>query len=727
MKHTNICYNEAKREYLTIKFSLHAGGRQMTDITGHEDVSELMDCFSGIDTSSLPPDGGPDFNRLVFSKSPYLLQHATNPVDWYAWGDEAFARAERENKPVFLSIGYATCHWCHVMERESFTDPEVAAVLNDKFVCIKVDREERPDIDDQYMSVAQMMTGGGGWPLTIFMMPDRRPFFAATYLPKTPKMNLPGIIDVLEKIDEHWTKNRSLLEENCAAVMDKLNEIAVPSAGSLRDDEIFTQAYLMLERSFDTTWGGFGGAPKFPLPHYLSFLLRFFKKTGMAFALTMVEHTIDLIRRGGIFDQIGFGIHRYSVDEMWLVPHFEKMLYDQAMVSLACLEASQATGDPRYSAIAGELFDFVQSEMTSPEGGFYSAWDADTNGVEGEYYTWTSGEVADILGIDSTDLCCRLFGITDKGNFEGHNILHQQYALDEFAKRENLDLEDLRSRMEDWRIKLLSARKTRKKPLRDEKILASWNGLMIAALARGYAVTGDSRYLQAAAGAAEFVRQMMLTGDGRLMRSWFRGGASVHGFLEDYAFYTWGLLELYEATLTAEYLAEANRVVGLMLKLFRDENNYGFYETAADVTDVLARKKVRYDGVIPSGNAIAAMNLLKLGRILNDDPMLDEGKGILRAFMGSVAENPIAALQFLVAVDYLNAPEVDVTLAGEPDCPEIREMLRAIRRRFIPGLVLRSAEGDGKVRAEARICARGTCRLPVTSVRELDALLDEVV
>ncbi|MEA5113935.1 MAG: thioredoxin domain-containing protein [Geobacteraceae bacterium] len=699
----------------------------MTESLEEERVNSQLEYIAGFDTSILPPDGGPDFNRLIFSRSPYLLQHATNPVDWYPWGEEAFDRAKRENKPVFLSIGYATCHWCHVMERESFTDNEVASVLNDRFVSIKVDREERPDIDDQYMSVAQMMTGGGGWPLTIFMTPDRRPFFAATYLPKTPKMNLPGIIEVLEKVDEHWRNNRSLLEENCAAIIEKLNEDAVPSAGLLKDKEIFTQAYLLLERGFDTTWGGYGGAPKFPLPHYLSFLLRYFKKTGNAFALTMVEHTIDSIRRGGIFDQIGFGLHRYSVDKMWLVPHFEKMLYDQAMMSLACLEAFQVTGDLRYSKMAGELFDYVLREMISPHGGFYSAWDADTNGVEGAYYTWTFGEVADVIGAESAGLFCRLFGITDGGNFEGRNILHLTQTLDEFAAREKMDPQELASNLQEWRLKLRSAREARKKPFRDEKVLTSWNGLMIATLARGYAVTGEKRYARAAADAAGFIRQNMLNGEGRLLRSWYRGGASVQGFLEDYAFYTWGLLELYEATLEVEYLEEAKRVAVMMLKLFRDEENYGFFDTAADVTDVLVRKKSRHDGVTPSGNAIASLCLIKLGRILHDDPMLEEGRGIVRAFMGSVAENPIAALQYLITLDCLNAPEVEVTFAGERDCPETGEMLREVRRRFIPGLVLRFAAEEGAGRTEARICANGSCRLPVACVRDLKALLDEIV
>lgn len=699
----------------------------MTGSSGEGHAGSQLEYITGLDTSNLPPDGGRDFNRLVFSRSPYLLQHATNPVDWYPWGDEAFDRAERENKPIFLSIGYATCHWCHAMERESFTDREVASVLNEKFISIKVDREERPDIDDQYMSVAQMMTGGGGWPLTIFMTPDRRPFFAATYLPRTPKMNLPGIIEVLEKVDEHWKNNRSLLEENCAAVLEKLYESAIPSAGLLRDDEIFTQAYLVLERGFDTTGGGYGDAPKFPLPHYLSFLLRYFKKTGNAFALTMVEHTIDSIRRGGIFDQIGFGIHRYSVDRMWLVPHFEKMLYDQAMMSLACLDAFQVTGEHHYSRMAGELFDYVLREMVSPRGGFCSAWDADSDGIEGAFYTWTYREVVDVLGVEAAGLFCRLFDITDQGNFEGSNILHLAQTLDAFADREKVDPKELAGHVEECRLRLLSAREARKKPFRDEKILTSWNGLMIAALARGCSVTGEKRYLGAAVAAECFIRQNMFDDHGRLLRSWYRGGASIQGFLEDYAFYTWGLLELYEATLAAEYLEEAKSLAVMMLKLFRDEENYGFFDTAAGVTDILVRKKSRHDGVIPSGNAIASLCLIKLGRILRDDPMLEEGRGILRAFMGSVAENPIAALQYLIVLDCLNASEVEVVLAGKRDSPATVEMLREVHRRFMPGLVLRFAAEEGTGGTEARICAAGSCRLPVTGVRDLQALLDEIV
>ncbi len=699
----------------------------MTDTTGQGNTATLLERLSAIETSKLPPDGGADFNRLIFSKSPYLLQHATNPVDWYPWGEEAFRRAELENKPVFLSIGYATCHWCHVMERESFTDAAVASVLNEKFVAIKVDREERPDIDDQYMSVAQMMTGGGGWPLTIFMTSDRKPFFAATYLPREAKMQLPGIIEVLEKVDEHWKRNRALLEENCAAIIEKLNETSMPSAGLLRDEELFTKAYVMLEQGFDTTWGGYGDAPKFPLPHYLSFLLRYFKKTGNAFALTMVEHTLEMIRRGGIFDQVGFGLHRYSVDKMWLVPHFEKMLYDQAMMSLACLETAQLTGVRHYSEMAAEVFEFVLRELASPQGGFYSAWDADTNGVEGAYYTWTYGETADILDEGSADLCRRLFGITEAGNFEGRNILHLPQTLDEFAVGEQLDPRQLASLLEECRLKLRSAREARQRPLRDEKIITSWNGLMIASLARGYAVTGETRYLDGAASAAAFIRENMLNGEGRLLRSWYRDSASVHGFLEDYAFFTWGLLELYEATLATEYLEEANRMAVLMLRLFRDEENYGFFDTAADVTDILVRKKSRFDGVIPSGNAIASFCLVKLGRILDDEPLIEEGRGILRAFMGSVAENPVAALQYLISLDNLNAPDFEVTLTGKQDSPEARQMLREVRRRFIPGLVLRCVPGEGRGGNEARVCVKGACRLPVTGLSELEALLDELV
>ncbi|MDD2336974.1 MAG: thioredoxin domain-containing protein [Geobacteraceae bacterium] len=697
--------------------------------SGNDRMSRLAD----IDTAALPDDGGQDFNRLIFSQSPYLLQHAENPVDWYPWCDEAFAKAKAEDKPVFLSIGYATCHWCHVMERESFEDHDVAKVLNEKFVCIKVDREERPDIDDQYMTVAQLLTGGGGWPLTIIMTGDKVPFFAATYLPKTPKMQMPGIIELLDKIDEFWKNSRDAVLENCSQVIQGLEKAVEPLAGPLEDEAVMAKAFQILMNAYDNEWTGFGSEPKFPLPHYLSFLIRFWKKSQAVNALWMSEDTLKMIRRGGIFDQVGFGIHRYAVDKKWLVPHFEKMLYDQAMIVHACLDAFQATGDPQYRTTAEEILTFVLDEMRSPEGGFYSAWDADTDGVEGEYYTWTQQEVLATLGEGAGGIVCRLFGITEQGNFEGKNILHLPIPTQEFADKEGISHETLLKNLGKWRTSLKTVRKERRKPLRDEKILCAWNGLMISALAKGFAVSGENRYLEAAESALHFVATQLRSTDGRLLRSWYRGKSSIPAFLEDYAFLDWGLIQLYEATLDRDYLDSACRNTGDMLKLFHDKETYGLYDTGSDSENLLVRKKGGHDGVVPSGNAVAAMNLIKLGKITADSRLLEEGKGILRSFMGSIEGNPITSLHFLCALDYLSCPEAEVTFSGRIDSVEAREMLLSVHKRFMPGLVLRVSEEDAvslpkgkKGEIIVQICAAGACRVPVADVQELERLLDEI-
>lgn len=690
-------------------------------MNGNERIRRLAE----VDRGAIPPDGGPDFNRLIFSRSPYLLQHADNPVDWFPWGEEAFEKARREDKPVFLSIGYATCHWCHVMERESFVDNEVAEVLNGRFVPVKVDREERPDIDDQFMTVAQMMTGGGGWPLTIVMTPDKEPFFAATYIPKTPKNDMAGIIEVLEKIDEFWRDSRSEVAESCSRIMMNLANAAAPSAGPLEAEKVADSAFRSLRMAYDGNSGGFGEAPKFPLPHYSSFLLRYWKRHDATMAREMVEHTLTMLRRGGIFDQIGLGLHRYSVDRNWLVPHFEKMLYDQAMAAHAYLDAFQATGEARYAATADEIFSFVLNELTSPAGGFYSAWDAETDGVEGEFYTWTAGEIRDVLGEEAADTFSRLFGITEEGNFEGRNILSLRHAPEAFAVDQGLDPAEFGTTLDGWRRRLLAARAARPRPLRDEKILTSWNGLMISALARGYAVTGTARYREAADAAVEFIRGHLTTAGDRLLRSWYLDEAAVPGFLEDYAFLAWGLIELYEATLDRSYLDEAKRYTMKMLRLFNDAENYGLFDTAFDTESVLVRKKGGHDGVIPSGNAMAAMNLIRLGRLTGDDRLREEGKGILLAFMGNIAAQPVAALQFVSALDRLEGPETEITIEGSLDSPDTAAMLRAVHRRFIPGLVLRFAEAEHGPRV--MVCGRGACRLPVTDRAALEALLDEVV
>lgn len=705
----------------------------MSDAGMRKSGNEKIRSLDTLDKSALPPDGGPGFNRLIFAKSPYLLQHAENPVDWYPWCEEAFDKARREDKPIFLSIGYATCHWCHVMERESFEDHEVAAVLNDKFVAVKVDREERPDIDDQYMTVAQMLTGSGGWPLTILMTSEKQPFFAATYIPKTEKMGMPGIVEILNKIDDFWRNNRPAVLENCSQVLSGLTRAAAPSAGSLQGDSVVDGVFRSLKMSFDGIRGGFGEAPKFPFPLNISFLLRYWKRTGATVARDMAEFTLARIRQGGIFDQIGYGLHRYSVDSQWLVPHFEKMLYDQAMMAHACLDAFQATGKTRYATMAEEIFSFVSRDMASPEGGFYSAWDADTNGSEGEFYTWTPEEMERVLGEEDGALACRFFGVTSDGNFEGRSILNIQSSTELFAEISGISIDVLHVKIEEWKRSLLSARDTRLRPLRDEKILTGWNGLMISAFAKGYAVTGNVRFREAADAAVSFIRKNMRREDGRLLRGWYQGGASIPAFLEDYAFLVWGLIELYEATLGAEYLNEARSCSLEMIRLFSDGDEYGLFDTASDAENLLVRKKGWHDGVIPSGNAVAAMCLIRLGKIARDTRCLEEGKGILRAFMGSIARQPMAGLHFLAALDYLSGEEMEVTFSGDMGFPEATEMLRAVRRRYMPGLVLSLSGEKGESPNEERgkptvqICAAGACRLPVVSVRDLESLLDEIV
>ncbi|HLO24888.1 MAG TPA: thioredoxin domain-containing protein, partial [Geobacteraceae bacterium] len=589
--------------------------------TGHGDTGAYVRRLIVMDKSSLPPDGGAQFNRLIFSGSPYLLQHAENPVDWYQWGDEAFERARGEDKPVFLSIGYATCHWCHVMAHESFEDWEVAEVLNRHFVAIKVDREERPDIDDQYMAVAQMMTGGGGWPLQVIMTPDRQPFFTVTYLPKHGRQGMPGLIEVLEHIAELWHTRRETVLQNCAAVLQALTEHSAPSHGELSGREIFDQAFAQIAQLYDPIYGGFGGAPKFPMPQYISFLLRYRNQTGKTEALQMTENSLRAMRRGGICDQLGFGFHRYAVDRQWLVSHFEKMLYDQALIALAYLEAFQATGDRFHLRCAEKVFSYLMREMASPGGGFYSAQDADTEGEEGKYYLWSHAEVASILGDKDAGIFCRLFDITEKGNFEGANILHLQVPLEDFAEREGVLPELLRADVERWRELLLKAREERIRPLRDEKVLTAWNGLMIAALARGGGASGDDRWLAAARRAAAFVRDTLVRPDGRLMRSYHLGEATIPAFLEDYAFYVWGLIELYESTLDSGFLKEARLLCDEMLRLFGSTDRSGLFETGSDAEQLPVRSRSAYDGVIPSGNSVAAMDLLRLGRIMDDQAL----------------------------------------------------------------------------------------------------------
>jgi uncharacterized protein YyaL (SSP411 family) len=494
-------------------------------------------------------------NRLAGEKSPYLLQHAENPVDWYPWGEEAFSKASREEKPIFLSIGYSTCHWCHVMERESFEQKDVAELLNRSFVSIKVDREERPDIDQVYMKVCQAITGRGGWPLSIFMWPDRKPFYAGTYFPKRSRMGMPGFMEIAGKIAELWSSERGQLNRISGEIMRAVaaGTKSLESPRRFPGPDLLDMTSRELARSFDPVWGGFGNAPKFPNPHDLIFLTRLHKRNPTSDSLEMAEKTLSCMRSGGIFDQIGFGFHRYSVDEKWLVPHFEKMIYDQALLALAYNEAFLATGDERHAKVVKEIFEYVTREMQSPEGGFYCAQDADSEGKEGAFFTWTPSQVVGVLGKDAGDIFCRAYGITPEGNFEeGRSIPHIPRTFEVLAGNLGMGLAELEELLEDGRRRLFEVREKRVHPLKDDKILVAWNGLMIAALARGSQSLGDLSYAQAAVGAANFIIERMRTATGRLYRRYRHGEVANPGYADDYALLIWGLLDLYETIFDVE-------------------------------------------------------------------------------------------------------------------------------------------------------------------------------
>jgi uncharacterized protein len=676
-------------------------------IAGQERIARLLE----IDRTSLPADGGPAFNRLIFASSPYLLQHAENPVDWYPWGEEAFAAARAADKPVLVSIGYATCHWCHVMEHESFEDAAVAAAMNRACIAIKVDREERPDLDEHYMLVAQLLSGGGGWPLNVLMTAEKEPFFAATYLPKSSRGGRLGLIELMERLDELWRNERNSLLENGAAFSAALNQQCTPVSGELPGEELLQTATTQVTSLYDPRHGGFGNAPKFPMPVYHLFLLRRYQRNKTPALLHMVEESLQAMWAGGICDQIGGGFHRYSVDAEWLVPHFEKMLYDQALLAFTSLETYQSSHDPRYLQLAGEIFTYLQRDMTSPEGGFYAAEDADSAGAEGTFYLWEQEELTALLGAVEGEGAARYWGVSRAGNFAGKNILHRP------------DPENNWPGASEWQGKLLAARKERERPLRDEKILCGWNGLTITALARGYAITGNSPWKAAAVAAANVVRQKLTTSSGRLLRSYHAGDATIPAFLEDYAFTIWGLIELHQATLQEDFLRDARQLSAEMLRLFATPAG-GLYSVGSDAEQLPVRMQSAVDGVTPSGLAVAALNLLRLGAIADDAVLTAAGERILRSQMGSVAAQPTSYLFSLCALDFLHGPPLEITLNGGT-APERATILRGVAQRFLPHLVLRRGEVSGPL--QINVCAEGSCRPPLADRAGLEALLDKLL
>jgi hypothetical protein len=690
-------------------------------------------------------------NHLIHEKSPYLLQHAYNVVDWYPWGDEAFEKANRENKPIFLSIGYSTCHWCHVMEKESFEDPEVAALMNDALVSIKVDREERPDLDHLYMTVCQIMTGSGGWPLTIVMTPDKEPFFAATYIPKDNRFGRVGMMELIPRIKATWDSRRGEVLQSAASVTNALRHIERETAGRALDQAVLDKAYAELSNRFDATYGGFGHAPKFPTPHNFLFLLRYWKRTAKPEALNMVEKSLQALRLGGVYDQLGFGFHRYSTDREWLVPHFEKMLYDQAMLSLAFMEAHQATGKDIYADTAQEIFHYVLRDMRAPEGAFYSAEDADSEGVEGKFYVWTEEELRKILPNAEADIFLRVFHVEKGGNFKeeatgrntGANILYLSKPLPEIAADLQIPLLDVKKRLASARVKLFDVREQRVHPHKDDKILTDWNGLMIAALAKGAQVFQDTAYADAAAAAAEFILKRLRNLDGRLLHRYRDGEAGIIAHLDDYAFMVWGLTQLYEATFQVPYLKAALELHEDMLKHFWDARSGGLYFTPDDGENLIIRKKESYDGALPSGNSVAMQNSLRLARFTGRSDLDERAAKIGAAFSKSIAELPSGYTHFLVALDFAMGPSYEVVVVGPPAAPDTMEMLKTLQSRFIPNKVVLFRPSDETTpeisrlapftalhtpvdeKATAYVCVGTSCKMPTTDIAQMLRLMQE--
>ena len=666
-------------------------------------------------------------NRLIHEKSPYLLQHAHNPVDWYPWGAEAFAKAKQEDKPIFLSIGYSTCHWCHVMERESFEDEEVAGVLNDNYIAIKVDREERPDLDQLYMTFCQTLTGQGGWPLTVLMTPEQKPFFAGTYFPKESRGSLTGLVDLLSKIAELWEKERERLissGENLTAFV--LQESLEFNKGEL-SSEVIDATYQELESYYDPVYGGFGRAPKFPTPHQLTFLLRYYVVKGVTKALVMVEKTLQQMYKGGIFDHLGFGFSRYSTDQQWLVPHFEKMLYDNALLAIAYLEAYQVTGRDLYREVAEKIFTYVLREMTAPGGAFYSAEDADSEGVEGKFYLWSPTQINEVLGEKEGRMFCHTYNLTEKGNFAGSNILNLLHG-------DSYDSEKIERELKEQRAKLYEARKKRIPPFKDDKILTAWNGLMIAALAKGGRVLDNAHYLSAAEKAVSFLWQNLRREDGRLLARYRKGEAAFLAYLDDYAFLIWALLELYESTYQPAYLQKALVLNEEMLELFWNQEQKCLYLTGKDSEKILARLREVYDGAMPAGNSVAILNLLKLAALTGDYQFADKAERLFYFCGQAVEANPLGYTYFLQAYLYAQSPTSTVVIVEGKENQESSAMVSLLQKKFLPHTVSLYLSAETKEiitlipfladyqalegKTTAYFCQNKKCQAPIQEVAE---------
>ena len=685
-------------------------------------------------------------NQLIHEKSPYLLQHAHNPVDWHAWSEGTFDLARKQNKPIFLSIGYATCHWCHVMEKESFEDEAVARHLNDTFISIKVDREERPDIDAVYMAVCQMLTGSGGWPLNLFLTPDKKPFFAATYIPKNNRAGRAGLIELCQQISNLWASQTDKVNSSAASIAATLDRAFTFSAADEPGESLLDHAFELIWQGYDSRLGGFEGAPKFPMPHRLLFLLRCYHRTGDAKALKMVEKTLKAMRLGGIWDHVGYGFHRYSTDPEWLLPHFEKMLYDQALIAQACLETYQITKDEFYAQTADEIFSYVLRDMTSPEGAFFSAEDADSEGEEGKFYVWTVDEFRSVLGEEHSDVWEKILNLQADGNFfdeasgqkTGANILHLDRPVRQWSQELNLKPEALTTQWENIREKLFHYRKQRIHPLKDDKVLVDWNGLMMAAFSLGSRILNNPEYARAAEKSAQFILTKMRDDRGRLFHRFRDGELAVEAQAADYAFLIYGLLNLYQATFNLAYAEEAAALQEKMLQDFRDPDSGGFFSTANESEALPVRPKELYDGAIPSANSVSLLNLLWLARLTGDPKWDNHAHDQLRTFAGTVKAQPSAFTFFLLGVDFALRPGQEVVIAADPEKAEAQQMLAALNLNFAPHKVAlvkskQNAERlakfagytDGlqlvKGKATAHVCKGFACKEPTSDVEAMVA------
>ncbi|MFX1350080.1 MAG: thioredoxin domain-containing protein [Promethearchaeota archaeon] len=686
--------------------------------------------------------GEAEFNKLINEKSPYLQQHANNPVEWYPWGEEAFNKAKRENKPIFLSIGYSTCHWCHVMAHESFEDEEIAELMNEVFVSIKVDKEERPDIDKIYMTVCQMMTGSGGWPLTIIMTPEKKPFFAGTYFPKQTRFGRIGLIDLIKRIKELWINQRNELLNSADQITFSIQNIDQESPGEKFSENILKKAFRQLSIQFDSVNGGFGDHPKFPTPQNLTFLLRYWKRTRDEKALEMVETTLQAMRMGGIYDHIGFGFHRYSTDSKWLVPHFEKMLYDQALIAMAYIEAYQATKNDLYKKTAQEIISYVLRDMISPEGGFYSAEDADSEGEEGKFYVWSKEELEQTLKKDKIELAMKIFNIEEAGNYfdevtgkkTGKNILYLKKPI---------DIEIFES-FEKIRLTLLQKRDKRIKPHKDDKILTDWNGLFIAALAKAAVAFQEKMYLDIAKKAVLFILSKLRESNNKLLHRYKDGVSEIQAYLTDYAYFIWGLIELYEATFEIFYLETALELYNIQIEDFWDDDIGGFYFTAKNGEKLLTRQKEIYDGAIPSGNSIAMLNLLRLSYITGNYELEEKADILHRVFSNKIKANSLAYTQFLVAIDFAIGPSYSLVIAGDSGARETIELMKSIQKEYLPNkvIILRNTEENFSEmdklsnfiqffvkiedKATGYVCINKTCKPPTSDPQKILEYLNPI-